>query len=184
MAYTLGVDLGTTFTAAAVNRGGVVRVVDLGTKSAVVPSVLFLGDDELMLTGDAAARRASSDPGRVAREFKRRIGDPGRSARRVTLVAAGAAGSHDALDGGRGAETRGRTPGGHRAVTPRELGPYKKDLLAGIRLADLDVALSITEPEAAAISYSANERLPIGTVVAVYDLGRRNVRRGRPAQDG
>ena len=76
MSYELGVDLGTTYTAAAVHRAGEVRMVDLGTRSAPIPSVVFLAADETILAGEAASRRGATDPGRVAREFKRRIGDP------------------------------------------------------------------------------------------------------------
>ncbi len=36
----------------------------------------MLREDETILTGEAAARRVLTDPGRVAREFKRRLGDP------------------------------------------------------------------------------------------------------------
>jgi plastocyanin len=40
-----------------------------------------------------------------------------------------------------------------------------------LRLADLTDAQTITEPEAAAISYASAERVEPGSVVAVYDLG-------------
>jgi molecular chaperone DnaK (HSP70) len=76
MAYCLGVDLGTTYTAAATQRDGVVESFSLGGRAASVPSVLFLRDDGQFLAGEAAARRALTEPGRVAREFKRRVGDP------------------------------------------------------------------------------------------------------------
>ena len=74
--YGLGVDLGTTFTAAAVERDGRVEMVTLGDRSAAVPSVVLLRDDGTVLTGDAADRRAATEPDRVAREVKRRLGDP------------------------------------------------------------------------------------------------------------
>ena len=76
MTYQLGVDLGTTYTAAAVFREGRARVVELGGRTATIPSVIFLRDDETILTGEAANRRGLTEPGRVAREFKRRVGDP------------------------------------------------------------------------------------------------------------
>ena len=41
MTYQLGVDLGTTYTAAAIARGGDVTIVHLGTRSAAIPSVVF-----------------------------------------------------------------------------------------------------------------------------------------------
>ena len=83
MAYYLGIDLGTTYTAAAAERDGVVESLTLGNRTASVPSVVYLRDDGEILVGEAATRRATTDPGRVAREFKRRVGDPTPSANRV-----------------------------------------------------------------------------------------------------
>ena len=76
MGYYLGVDVGTTFTVAAVLRGGRVDLAGLGKHGPVVPSVLFRGHDGTMLVGDAAVRRAALEPAAVVREFKRRVGDP------------------------------------------------------------------------------------------------------------
>ena len=77
MSYQVGVDLGTTYSAAAVCRpGGPVELVPLGQRARSVPSTVYAGPDGAFLIGEAAERRALSDPGRVVREFKRRIGDP------------------------------------------------------------------------------------------------------------
>ena len=77
MSYQVGVDLGTTYSAAAVCRpGGPVELVPLGQRAHSVPSTVYAGPDGAFLIGEAAERRALSDPGRVVREFKRRIGDP------------------------------------------------------------------------------------------------------------
>src|SRR5512144_477393 len=73
--YALGVDLGTTFTAAAVWRGGQAEISPLGMRAAEIPSVVLARADGTFLTGEAAARRALIEPDRVAREFKRRLGD-------------------------------------------------------------------------------------------------------------
>ena len=89
--YVVGVDLGTTYTAAAVLRDGRVDVVELGDRVASVASVLWFRDDHGVVVGEAAVRRAESDPGRVAREFKRRFGDP------VPIMVAGTPMSADAL---------------------------------------------------------------------------------------
>ena len=40
-----------------------------------VPSVLFVKEDGEILVGDIAEQRGATDPTRVVREFKRRIGD-------------------------------------------------------------------------------------------------------------
>ena len=85
MPYRLGVDLGTTFTAAAVSDGvAEPTVIGLGNRALQVPSVLFLKPDGEFLVGEVAERRGLTEPDRLAREFKRRIGD------HVPIIVAGA----------------------------------------------------------------------------------------------
>ena len=48
----------------------------LGTRSLEIPSVVLLREDGVLLIGEPAERRSLTEPGRFAREFKRRIGDP------------------------------------------------------------------------------------------------------------
>lgn len=77
MAYWLGIDIGTTFSSAAVaTEDGLVELVNLGGRAASIPSVVLPRADGELLVGDAAESRAIADPTRVAREFKRRLGDP------------------------------------------------------------------------------------------------------------
>ena len=79
MSYQLGIDFGTTFTAAAVRRAdgtGEPEVVPLGGRGGAVPSVLHLARDERVTVGEAAAGLAGIDPTRVVRALKRRVGDP------------------------------------------------------------------------------------------------------------
>ena len=86
MGYRLGVDLGTTFTAAAtydLGSGKPPSMLGLGNRALQIPSVLFLQEDGQFLIGEAAERKGSVDPARVVREFKRRMGDP------VPLLVAG-----------------------------------------------------------------------------------------------
>lgn len=75
MGYALGIDLGTTFTAAAVALDGRTEVVSLGNHAVTIPSVVFLRDDGEVIVGDVAQRRCQQEPDRLAREFKRRFGD-------------------------------------------------------------------------------------------------------------
>lgn len=171
--YLVGIDVGTTYTGAAVVSAGRVEVVPLGNRSSVVPTVVFLRDDQEVLTGDAANRRGVSEPGRVAREFKRRLGDT------APLLLGGTPLSPQALTGkmlrwvvDRVAEQQGGPPE-HVAVShPASWGPYKLDLFEqAVRLAGLDAATMISEPEAAATYYASTQRLEPGEIVAVYDLG-------------
>ncbi|MHB8465410.1 MAG: Hsp70 family protein, partial [Acidimicrobiales bacterium] len=91
MPYELGVDIGTTWTAAALHRDGRVEMVTLGDRSPMIPSVVVVAEDGSVLVGESAERRAASEPDRVAREFKRRVGDP------TPLVLGGAPWSAEAL---------------------------------------------------------------------------------------
>jgi molecular chaperone DnaK len=76
MTYQLGVDLGTTFTAAAVAKGGRAEIIELGTRSGLMPSVVWLAADGRELVGEAAWRLRLTEPDCVAREVKRHVGDP------------------------------------------------------------------------------------------------------------
>jgi len=172
--YVLGVDLGTTFTAAAVLRDGSAQIASLGSRGSSIPSVVLLRDDETVLTGEAAERRAMTEPSRVAREFKRRLGDT------TPILLAGTPYSADALMGRllrsvvEEVSTReGEAPDAITVTHPANWGAYKIDLLnQAIRIADVGVPVTlITEPAAAAISYASQQRLEIGEVIAVFDLG-------------
>ena len=173
MAYYLGIDLGTTYTAAAAERDGVVESLTLGNRTASVPSVVFLRDDGEILVGEAATRRAITDPGRVAREFKRRVGDPtpiilgGTPYAAEMLMARLLRWSVDQVR-----EQQGEPPRAIALTHPANWGPYKLDLLGqAVSLADVDDAAMVSEPEAAAIHYASLERIEPGSIIAVYDLG-------------
>lgn len=67
VSYHLGVDLGTTFVAAAVARGDRVRMAALGDRSVVMPAVLHAREDGALVTGEPAGRRLVSPPTRSHR---------------------------------------------------------------------------------------------------------------------
>ncbi len=175
MTFRLGIDLGTTYTAAAVHREDKASIFPLGGRAAAIPSVVHLREDETVLTGEAAVRRAITEPDRVAREFKRRLGDT------TPIIVGGTPYSAEALMArilkyvmAEVSKREGGDPD-HIAIShPANWGPYKIDLLhQGIRRAgiDPDIVSLLTEPEAAAISYAQSERVDPGEIVAVYDLG-------------
>ena len=56
MSYYLGVDLGTTYTAAAIWWNHKVEIASLGNRAPVIPSLILLREDEEILTGEAADR--------------------------------------------------------------------------------------------------------------------------------
>ncbi len=173
MPYQLGVDLGTTYTAAAIRRGDRLEIADLGTRAATIPSVVYLREDEQVLIGEAATRRGSTDPARLAREFKRRMGDT------TPILLGGVPYSVDGLMArmlsavvAQVTERQGEPPASVAVTHPANWGPYKLDLLVqAVRRADLDDVVFIAEPQAAAVHYATQERLDPGAVVAVYDLG-------------
>ena len=178
MSYWLGVDLGSTFTAAAICRdeGGrrvLPEVFPLGTRSTAVSSVVYLGEGGQLVVGEAAERRAATQPDRVVREFKRRIGDE------VPMVIGGAPYSPPQIAAmvlrwvvGRVAEREGGPAAGIVLTHPASWGTYKIQILAdALRATDLPEIIFRTEPEAAAASYALQERVDTGSTIAVYDLG-------------
>lgn len=173
MSYELGVDLGTTYTAAAVRRAERTVMVELGNRSQTVPSVVLFAEDGSVLLGEAAQRRSTVEPERIAREYKRRLGDP------TPILIGGTPHSADALTGRMlrwvvdlVTEREGGPPRRIGVAYPANWGPYKLDLLQqAIRQADITNAEVITEPEAAVIHYASQERISSGSVIAVYDLG-------------
>ena len=173
MPYHLGVDLGTTYTAAAVERDGRVQMVTLGNRTVSIPSVVFITADGTVLVGEAAERRGVAEPERLAREFKRRVGDP------APIIVGGTPWAAEALMGKvlawvvqRVSELEGGPPSAIALTHPANWGAYKLDLLQqAARHADVQVARMLTEPEAAATAYATNERVPAGSIIAVYDLG-------------
>jgi molecular chaperone DnaK len=178
MSYWLGVDVGSTFTAAAICRveaghRALPEVVPLGTRSTAVSSVVYLGRDGEVIVGEAAERRAVTHPDRVVREFKRRIGDE------VPMVIGGVPHSapeitakviHWVVD--RVAQREGGPAAGIVITHPASWGTYKTRIIAqALRGTDLPDITFRTEPEAAAASYALSERIESGSTIAVYDLG-------------
>ncbi len=173
MGYALGIDLGTSATAAAVSEAGRTEVLDLGSQGGTMPSLVLLREDGESLVGEAAERRASADPSRLAREFKRRFGDP------TPIVLGGTPFGADALVARvwasvveRATQRMGSAPERIALTHPASYGPYKMELLQqAARQAGIEKPAFLPEPEAAAIQYAALERVDDGTVLAVYDFG-------------
>jgi molecular chaperone DnaK len=171
--YRLGVDVGTSKTAAAVWDGQHAVPVQLGNRSPAVPSVVLRTTEGTLLFGEAAERRASAAPERVAREFKRRVGDT------VPLVLGGAPYTAHRLMAllvqwvvEQAAHLHGGPPAELVVSHPANWTSYKRDLLTGA-LGELGLHASlVAEPEAAALHFAAGEgRVEPGRAVAVYDFG-------------
>ena len=174
MSYVVGIDLGTTSTVAAVCRpGGAAQVVPLEGAAGAVPSAVYLGADGTFLVGEAAQRRALSDPGHVVRDLTRRVGDatPVMVGRRPVSPDELAARFLAKL-----VDDVARREGGvaaRVAVThPASFGPHRMGALhAALAEQGLGSAMLVAEPVAAAAGYAAGARVEPGATVAVYDLG-------------
>ncbi|HWI31685.1 MAG TPA: Hsp70 family protein [Microbacterium sp.] len=175
--YFLAIDVGTSRTAAAVARPspeGTLQAVSfpLGRTSDSAPSAIFVTDSELLF-GDAAERRGLTQPERMLRECKRRIGDE------VPIVAGDRRFSPEELYALTVAwvvdvvsEREGHSPAAICVTVPVTWGRYRCELIesalarhdfAGVRL--------IPEPEAAARHYESTNPMIPGSAIAVYDLG-------------
>ncbi len=172
MAYSLGLDFGTTFTAAAVERDGVVRVATLGNRSGAVPAAVFLRPDGSLLHGEDAFLRGASEPLRLVRNLKRRLGQSGAvevdgtRLESVDLVA-----DHLRWAYERVVEREGGPP--ERLVLTHPAS-WKVSRLAGFKAAVDKAGLTpelVAEPHAAAMFHAENHPLAVGDLVAAYDLG-------------
>jgi molecular chaperone DnaK (HSP70) len=172
VSYSQGVDLGTTFVATAIAGEGRAEMFALGDRTVVAPAVVYAGADGAILTGEAAHRRAVSCPDRVAREFKRRLGDPtpvvfGGTPYPVTALLAALL--RDVMT--RVSEIEGAPPDTVVLTHPANWGPYRRELFEEVpQLAGVPRVRMVTEPEAAAAHYAAARQLVDGDTVAVYDL--------------
>jgi len=175
LAYTLGVDLGTTFSAAAtIDEDGVPTMVGLGNRALQIPTVIYIRADGTLLVGEQAEREATTDPTRVVREFKRRIGDD------VPIVVGGQPYSAELMMAQvlrwvveQTTERRGEPP---TQVTLTHPAAWTRDYKVGklqeaARLAGLEKISTCPEPVAAAMNYASQHRVEVGERICVYDLG-------------
>ena len=173
--YALGIDLGTTYSAAAIGRGAAAQPMTLGTETAQMPTVVLLRADGEVLVGDAAERRASAEPTRAAREFKRRLGDP------VPVVVGGVPHTVPSLMGhvvrdiiARATQQEGRAPSVVVLTHPANYSAFKTGALREVAaLAGIEPTrlVLLTEPEAAAVAYTRQQPIEPGEIVTVYDFG-------------
>lgn len=186
--YGVGIDLGTSFTAAATASAWALDMVPLAGQAVVTPSVAYLDEKGTLLTGEAADRLGLQDPSRAAREFKRRLGDPtpvildGAPYSPTALMAALLRSVVDTVS-----EARGGPPDRIVLTHPAVWGPYRREQFAAIpHLAGLPrpqaepgavagsdgpTVITTTEPVAAATYYCSTQPLPPDGLLAVYDLG-------------
>jgi Hsp70 protein len=172
MTYSLGVDLGTTTSAAALRHGSRLEVCALGDLTATMPSVALERADGSLLVGEAAADRALYDTTLVARHVSAHLhdGEP------ITLDGR----QHDPARLTQGLlETvidRVRRLYGDRpqdVVLTYPLFPPggSPALLDRVGRATVGGAQLIPHPVAAVAKLAHDVEIAVGTTVAVLDLG-------------
>ena len=177
MTYTLAIDYGTSFTAAAIRSGGETELVEVedGRRFA---SGVFLAEDGALLVGRVALNQARRDPERFERTPKRLVGQPavllaGRAVEVTALIAAVLARVAEAARQGQG----GSEPEAVVLTHPAEWGPERRGVLeAAAHKAGIGAVRLMSEPEAAAWFFVSDRRgeepaISVGRSVAVYDLG-------------
>jgi actin-like ATPase involved in cell morphogenesis len=173
MAYSLGIDLGTTCVGAAVARDGHVAMFPLGDRSTVMPAAVYVSDDGRLVGGEPAARRLVSEPDRVAVNIKRGLGNP------IPMLIGGTSHTATALLGAllrdvltRVTEAEGDEPDAIVLTHPANWGKLRRTLFQDVpERVGLSGFRAVTEPEAAAAHYAATHRLDVGELIAVYDFG-------------
>lgn len=171
--YRLGVDLGSSFVAAAVNRNGRPEVLRIGNQSDIVPaSVGWAGS---FVTGEAADDLALRQPQQVLQGLKSRVGDPtplrlGNTTYPVETLLGQLLGAVVA----RATRQYGAGPEHLVLSHPAGWGPYRRDALTETgRMVGLGSVSLISDAEAAAAAFSARQPVREGRLLAVYDLGGR-----------
>ncbi|HET9647481.1 MAG TPA: Hsp70 family protein [Microlunatus sp.] len=196
MPYRLGVDIGTTFTAAAVLPAADARtptttgsgmigssmigpsmlgpsMIGLGNRALQIPSAVYLPVEGAPIVGEAAERQGRVEPDRLAREFKRRIGD------HVPMLVGGCAVSAEMLTGwllrdviDRATSLLREPPREVVATHPVNWHAYRLERFRDVlNIAGVSDARLCPEPLAAASQYAAQSRVAIGERVLVFDLG-------------
>ncbi len=172
MTYSLGVDLGTTTSAAALRRSSGLEVCRLGDLTATMPSVVLERADGSLLVGEAAADRAPYDPTLVARHVTAHLDDDepvmlgGRPHDPARLTQALLEAVIDRVR-----RLHGDRP--HDLVLTYPLFPAggSPALLERVGAATVGRTMLIPHPVAAAAKLAHDVEIAVGTTVAVLDLG-------------
>lgn len=201
MGKVIGIDLGTTYSAAAVfsEQQGRFVIIRSRAGTSTTPSVVSIKDTEI-LVGDAAKKRLASDPANTVAEIKRHMGEPFRDAdKKPRLGKDGNPVPYTVMFGGKEhtpqmisayilkdikaqAEERLGEPVTAAVITVPayfEEGARRATKEAG-QLAGLEVKCLLSEPTAAAIAFGMDQKRNTEEEeeddqrprrVLVYDLG-------------
>jgi YVTN family beta-propeller protein len=169
VSYSLGIDVGTTFVAAAMARDGTAaEMIALGDESVVAPPLVGIRRDGTVATGEAARACASG----VSGDLMSRLGDP------TPVVLGGAPYDVIAVLGAllrdvvaKVTSAQGGPPDHIMLTHPVSWGPFRCALLEeAARQGNLAKPALVTEPEAAAAYYAGSQGWDEDDTIAVYDL--------------
>jgi len=173
MAPTIGIDLGTTYSAAALVRTGHPVILPNAEGHTLTPSVVLLQDANEVLVGTDAKNSAAETPDDCAQFAKRGMGDPNwrffdsRGAQHTPEQLSAMILRKVASDAGL---ELGETVTDLVITVPAYFGDAQRQATKdAAQIADLNVVRLINEPTAAAIAYGV-EYSENGTYL-VYDLG-------------
>ena len=175
--WHIAVDFGTSNSAAAhtAPMTGAVETLPLSHRSNLIPSAVFVQADGAIHCGDSAISLGRRDPSRLVPAPKRYIGhDQVQVASQdVPLNALIGAVLYGVLERGR-AQHSGENPTTVTLTHPESWSVHNVDMLlsaaATVGLSK-DTIRTISEPRAAAIHYAAQQHIPAGSHVAVFDFG-------------
>jgi molecular chaperone HscA len=189
----IGIDLGTTNSVVAVSESGVANVLRDEQGHALIPSVVFYGEDGSTVVGEAARRELLDAPERVVTSIKRLMG---RGPDEVKALAGSLPYELDASGGGmvrlriagrslspveisadilRAVKARAEASLGHPVMRAVVTVPAYFDDAArtatrdAARVAGLEVLRLVAEPTAAALAYGLDSGAE--GLYAVFDLG-------------
>lgn len=167
----LGIDLGTTLSAAAIWRDGDVVPIPNGLGELLTPSAVSVDDDGHILVGRAARERLFTHPDRTTARFKRRMGTDAE----VTLGARKFRSEELSAFVLRTLKEDAEAFLGHEIVEAVVTVPayfndsQRKATRAAAKLAGLEVRSLLNEPTAAALTYGLGQAE--ATTFLVFDLG-------------
>jgi molecular chaperone HscC len=168
----IGIDLGTTFSLAAVLQNGKPSVLPNAVGELLTPSVVSLTDDDTVLVGAPARARATTHPTRTAMAFKRDMGTDRKIALGNRTFSPQELSALVLTQIKRDAEAAlGRTVDEAVVTVPAYFGDAQRQATRdAASIAGLHVERIINEPTAAALAYGLHERHREMTAV-VLDLG-------------
>lgn len=175
----LGIDLGTTFSSAAIVEDG--KPIALKSSTGIsqkgdsysIPSSVFVEENGDITLGQAAESKRKSDPERFKKEFKRNLGEciPYQLGNKSFLP-------QDLMKEfikhfkKIGEEAIGGQFDKVAITCPANFKKHKRELIrnAASKAGIYNVEI-LEEPTAAAIYYSSKEKIQVGEKILVYDLG-------------